>query len=177
MVPTSFPRPVDDWDEAIEATFRRIHRPLRWPMETFRRRKVSAKGFVGYRFSRVRRSAVAGFGLGFLLNDGALGIAADPPETVAYAFVRPVRSSLYADLVSRPRSAVRRLVRAAEAQGVPFEFRAGEEIAAIRHRSLPNPPPEIFVLAASDFFMLTYHPLRSSGFLEAVRKATTRAGP
>src|SRR5207245_1445089 len=53
----------DDRKAEIEATFKRIHRPLRWPMENFRRRYISNQSFVGYRFSRIRRNAHAGFSL------------------------------------------------------------------------------------------------------------------
>jgi len=146
-------------------------------MENFRRRRVKTSGFVGFRFSRVRRGAVAGFTFGFVLEEDALPIRAEPPAAVAYAFASPVGSRLYEELVTRRGSATRRLVRTGAREGVPFDFRPGEELAAIRHRSLRKPPPEIFVLAAADFFMLTFHPLRASGFLEAVREATTRPGP
>ncbi|MGQ0797659.1 MAG: hypothetical protein ACT4OI_07345 [Methanobacteriota archaeon] len=160
----------------IAATWRRIRRPLQWPMESFRRTRVSRRGFVGYRFSRVRRRAVAGFAVGFALRADALPIDARPPEAVAYAFVEPVGSALYDALVTRRGSAVRRLVRAGAREGLPFEFRPGDTVAAIRHRSLRRPPPEIFVLSAADFFLESFDPLRSSGFLEAVRRATTGPG-
>lgn len=168
---------MDDRTQEIEATFERIRRPLRWPMERFKRTKVRTKGFVGYRFSRIRRSAAAGFAFGFVLRDGVLPIPVAPPEAVAYAFVSPVDSALYRDLVTRPNSPIRRLVRAGEREALPFEFHPGFEAAVIRHRSMQRPPPEIFVLAASDFFVLTFRPLRASGFQERVIKATTRPGP
>lgn len=165
-----------DSTREIEETFRRIRRPLQWPMEAFRRRKVQSASFVGYRFSRVRGTATAGFAFGFLLRDGGLPIQAEPPEIVAYAFVRPRGSALHGRLVRRPRSPVRRLVGAAAADGLPFRFDPREEAAAIRHRSLRAIPPELFPLVASDFFMLTYRPVRASGFIERVRDATTRPG-
>jgi len=143
-------------------------------MDSFRRQRLALRGFSGYRFSRVRRGATAGFAFGFLLKDHALGIAAVPPEAVAYAFAEPLGSSLFRDLVTRRGSAVRRLVRAGSRAGVPFDLRLDEPIAAIRHRSMRRMPSEVFVLAASDFFLATYEPLRSSGFLESVRKATTQ---
>jgi hypothetical protein len=160
----------------IEETFRRIRRPLQWPMESFRRRKVGSASFVGYRFSRVRRRSEAGFAFGFLLRDGALPIGADPPEVVAYAFVKPVGSALHDALVRRQGSPVRRLVRAGAAEPLPFEFDPASEIAAVRHRSLRSIPPELFPLVASDFFMLTYRPMRKSAFIDRLRKATTRPG-
>ena len=146
-------------------------------MESFRRTRVSTRGFVGYRISRIRRTAVAGFAVGFALREDSLPIDAEPPEAVAYAFVEPVGSALYEALVTRSGSAVRRLVRAGARRGLPFEFRPGASIAAIRHRSLRRPPPEIFVLSAADFFLDSFDPLRSSGFLEAVREATSRPAP
>jgi len=146
-------------------------------MESFGRTRVATRSFIGYRFSRVRRTAVAGFTVGFALRQDSFRIDAKPPEAVAYAFVAPVGSVLYEALVTRSGSAVRRLVRAGARKGLPFEFRPGEVIAAIRHRSLRRPPPEIFVLSAADFFLESFDPLRSSGFLEAVRKTTTRPGP
>ncbi len=161
----------------IEGTFERIHRPLQWSMEAFRRTKVTTKRFVGYRFSRTRRSALAGFTFGFVLEDGILPIRAEPPEAVAYAFVIPIDSSLHEELVLRPNSPVRRLVRAGRTEGLPFEFHPESEAAAIRHRSLRRAPPEIFVLAASDFFMLSFRPMRAAKFQERVQKATTRPGP
>lgn len=177
MAPRRMPRPMDGRRPEIEETFRRIRRPLRWPMEAFRRRKVDNASFVGYRFSRVRGRAVAGFTFGFGLSDGSLPIEVDPPEAVAYAFVRPVGSSLHEALVRRRDSPVRRLVRAGAKEGLPFDFRPNEEIAALRHRPLRIVPPELFPLAASDFFMLTYRPLRASGFIEGVVAATSRPGP
>lgn len=166
-----------EFTKAIGATFERIQRPLRWPMEAYRRTKLSSKAFVGYRFSRVRGSASAGFVYGFALaQDGRWGII-EPPEAVVYAFVRPVTSKLYDELVTRPGSAVRRLVARSRPLGHPFEFHPGDEVAAVRHRSFARLPPELFVLGAADFFMIAQGPLRVGGFVERVRKATTRAGP
>ncbi len=168
---------ADDRRAEMATTFERIKRPLQWPMENFRRTKVSTAGFVGYRFSRVRRNAVAGFAFGFALKDGAVPGVPEPPAVVAYAFVKPVDSELRGDLVARQGSAVRRLVSASRTMGFPFEFHPDEEMAAVRHRSLRRVPREIFVLVASDFFMLCYQPIRASTFLERVRKSTTRPGP
>lgn len=167
---------VPDRREEIAATFERIQRPLRWPMENFRRSKVSNRGFVGYRFARVRRNAVAGFSFGFALRENGVPGVRDPPEATAYAFVTPLGSALRNDLVNRPGSPVRRLVASSRSQGFPFELHPEQEIVAVRHRSMRRVPPEIFVLVASDFFMLCYQPLRASGFLDRVRKATTRPG-
>lgn len=166
-----------DYSEEIRGTFERIQRPLRWPMEDYRRRKISTAGFVGYRFSRMRGSATAGFAYGFALAPSeALGVWA-PPEAVAYAFVRPTRSTLYEELVTRPGSAVRRLAGSGRSLGYPFELHVGQEIAAVRHRSFARHPPELFLVGAADFFMIAQRPLRVGGFVERVRKATTRAGP
>ena len=167
----------DDRAEEIAATFERIRRPLQWPMENFRRSKVSSRSFTGYRFSRVRRNSVAGFAFGFALREGGLPGVRDPPEVVAYAFVRPTGSALYEELARQPKGAVRKLVASSRRMGFPFEWFPGEETVAVRHRSLRTIPREIFVLAASDFLMLCYHPLRAAGFLERVTKATTRPGP
>ena len=166
-----------DRRDEIAATFQRIHRPLRWPMENFRRTRIANRGFVGYRFSRVRRNAMAGFAFGFSLRDDILPGVADAPEVVAYAFVRPPNGTLHKSIAGRPNSAVRRLVASGRKMGFPFEFHPDGEVVAIRHRSVRTVPREIFVLVASDFLMLSYQPLRSSGFLERLRKATTRAGP
>src|SRR5436309_3048812 len=68
-----------DRSAEIAATFERIRRPLRWPMENFRRRHVANRQFVGYRFSRVRRQSIAGFCFGFALrNDSLPGITEAP---------------------------------------------------------------------------------------------------
>ncbi len=166
-----------DRREEIAATFERIRRPLQWPMENFRRTRIANRGFVGYRFSRIRRNGLAGFAFGFSLRDDVLPGVADAPEVVAYAFVRPPKGALHESIADRPNSAVRRLVASSRKMGFPFEFQADGEVVAIRHRSMRQVPREIFVLVASDFLMLSYQPLRSSGFLERVRKATTRAGP
>lgn len=166
-----------DSADAIRATFERIQRPLRWPMEDFRRTRISTRGFTGYRFSRVKRSASAGFVYGFALAaDGGLGCLA-PPEAVTYAFVRPTGSALYEELVTRPGSPVRRLVAGSRSLGNPFRLRPGEEVAAIRHRSFARVPPELFPFSAADFFMIAQRPLRVGGFVERVRNATTRPGP
>ncbi len=166
-----------DYDEDIRATFERIKRPLRWPMQDYRRSRIESRRFVGYRFSRVQRSASAGFVYGFALaaHDG-FGCV-DPPEAVTYAFVRPTRSALYEELVTRPQSPVRRLVSGSRSLGHPFELHPGEEVAAIRHRSFARVPSELFPYAAADFFMIAQKPLRVGGFIERVRKATARPGP
>ena len=166
-----------DYAPEIAATFERIARPLRWPMEDFRRRKVRSPSFVGYRFSRVRRAASAGFAYGFALApDDDLGIRA-PPEAMIVASVRPVGSALYQELVTRPGSATRRLAASGRSMGYPFDLHLGEEAAAVRHRSFARHPPELFVIAAADFFMIAQRPLRVGGFVERVRKATTKPGP
>src|SRR6266487_608705 len=170
------PMATDRRDE-IAATFERIRRPLQWPMENFRRTRIANHGFVGYRFSRVRRNARAGFTFGFVLRDDVLPSVKNPPEVVAYAFVRPPNGTLHKSIAGRPNSAVRRLVASSRKMGFPFEFHPDGEVVAIRHRSVRTVPREIFVLVASDFLMLSYQPLRSSGFLERLRKATTRPGP
>lgn len=166
----------EDRGPLIAATFERIHRPLRWPMENFARKKVANRTFVGYRFSRVRRTSVAGFSFGFAVQNDALPGVTDAPEVVAYAHVEPATSALHRDLVQRPNSAVRRLVARSRRMGFPFEFHAVGPVAAVRHRSVRHVPNEIFVLVASDFLMLCYEPLRAAGFLERVRKATTGPG-
>ncbi len=146
-------------------------------MGDFARRKVDSAGFVGYRFSRVRRKATAGFAFGFALRPGALPGVAEPPEAVAFAFVEPADSALYEELVLRRSSPVRRLAAATRDLGFPFEFRPGETTAAVRRRSLARVPPELFVLEASDFFMVSQNPLRQEGFLNRVVRATDRRGP
>ncbi|HEY5539143.1 MAG TPA: hypothetical protein VIL58_06360 [Thermoplasmata archaeon] len=166
----------DDRAPEIAATFERIQRPLRWPMENFARRRIANRSFAGYRFSRVRRNAQAGFCFGFALKSDAIPGVVDPPEVVAYAFVKPTESSLYRTLVGKPGSAVRRLVGSSQRMGFPFVFEPRETTAAVRHRSMRHVPKEIFVLVASDFLMLCYQPLRAAGFLERVRKATTAPG-
>jgi hypothetical protein len=175
---SSLQDPVDrDRSEAIRETFHRIRRPLQWPMQEFRRKRIATTAFVGYRFSRVKRDAVAGFAFGFALRKDAFPGIEEPPEAVAYAFVEPVGSSLYEELVNRRGSPVRRLVDQGKSMGYPFEFHGGETAAAIRHRSLARLPPELFVLAGSDFFMISQGPMRAGGFIEQVAKATTRPGP
>src|SRR3989442_12910045 len=99
----------DDRMAEIEATFGRIHRPLRWPMENFRRRYISNKSFVGYRFTRIPRHAHARFSFGVALRDEVYPGVSDPPEVLAYAFVEPKGATLYHDLVTRKGSAFRRL--------------------------------------------------------------------
>ncbi len=166
-----------DYSAEIAGTFERIQRPLRWPMESYRRRKVSSPSFVGYRFSRVKGSASAGFAYGFALRaDEDLGIRV-PPEAVIYAFVRPAGSRLYRNLVTRPGSPVRRLAARSRSLAYPFELHLGPEIAAVRHRTFARHPPELFVIGAADFFMIAQQPLRVGGFIEGVRKATDRPGP
>jgi len=160
----------------IAATFRRIHRPLRWPMENFARTKIANRNFVGYRFSRVSGRASAGFAFGFALRNGSVPGVQDPPEVVAHAFAGPVGSSLHRRLTARSDSAARRLVASGRRMGFPFEFFPEEETVAVRHRSMARVPSEVFVLVASDFLMLSYAPLRASRFLERVTKATTRPG-
>jgi len=145
-------------------------------MENFRRQRISNRRFVGFRFSRVRRTARAGFAFGFALNDDALPAVREPPEVVAYAFVDPEGSTLHRTLVEGRASAVRRLVTSSDRMGFPFAFHSDGPVAAVRHRSMRRVPKEIFVLVASDFLMLSYNPLRAAGFLERVTKATTRPG-
>ena len=159
-----------DRAEEIRATFERIRRPLQWPMEDFRRRRVATKAFDGYRFTRTRGAAEVGFQVGFALDGSVLPEPLDPPEAVAFIFVRPVGSALHREVVGRPRSAVRRLVKEGESLDPPYAFDPRSEIVAVRHRSLGRVPPELFPLIASDFFLLSYRPFWSSGFLERIRK-------
>jgi len=158
----------------ITATFERIRRPLQWPMENFHRRKISNQRFIGYEFSRPRRNARAGFCFGFALRPNSIPGIERPPEVVAYAFVEPRESSLHRTLVEGKGSAVRRLAVSSKRMGFPFELYPDRSVAAVRHRSMRQVPKEIFVLVASDFLMLCYHPLRAAGFLERVTKATTK---
>jgi len=160
----------------IAATFERIRRPLRWPMENFARKRIANRQFVGYRFSRVRRHSVAGFCFGFALRNDSLPGITEAPEVVGYAFVEPAKSALHRDLVERPKSAVYRLASMSRRMGCPFEFHADGAVAAVRHRSVRHVPNELFVLVASDFLMLCYQPLRAAGFLERVTKATSGPG-
>jgi hypothetical protein len=169
---------MDDTDRAAEiaATFQRIRRPLRWPMENFARTKIANRGFVGYRFSRVVGPASAGFCFGFALRNGSVPGVREPPEVVAHAFARPVGSALHRRLTARSDSAARRLVASGRRMGFPFEFFPDEETVVVRHRSMTRVPSEVFVLVASDFLMLSYAPLRASRFLERVTKATSGPG-
>jgi len=163
--------------EEIKATFERIQRPLRWPLADYRRRKVARVGFTGFVFSRARGTAVAGFAYGFALRPDALPGIREPPEAAAYVFVRPAGSALYRDLVTRPRSPVRRLLSDGRDLAYPFEFHPGEEVVAVRHRSFARVPPELFVLGAADFFMISQRPLQTGGFVRRVTAATDRRGP
>jgi len=165
-----------DRSAEIAATFERIRRPLRWPMENFRRRHVANRQFVGYRFSRVRRQSIAGFCFGFALRNDSLPGITEAPEVVGYAFVEPANSALHRELVERPNGAVRRLASMSRRMGCPFELHADGPVAAVRHRSVRLVPNELFALVASDFLMLCYQPLRAAGFLERVTKATTAPG-
>ncbi len=178
MVPRLLPDSVEtERSKDIEATFRRIRRPLQWPMQNFRRKRITTPAFVGYRFSRVKWNAVAGFAFGFALKEDFFPGIVEPPEVVAYAFVEPAESSLHRELVTRRGSPMRTLVEQGESMGFPFEFYPEGKVVAIRHRSLARLPPELFVLAGSDFFMISQGPMREGGFLEKVAKATTRPGP
>lgn len=163
-----------DRSEDIRATFERIQRPLQWPLGDFRRRKLATAGLVGFRFSRRRGAAEAGFVYGFALRPAAIPGVRDPPEAVAYAFVRPMGSRLFEELVTRPRSPVRRLVADSRSLGYPFEFHPDGEVVAVRHRCFARLPSELFVLGAADFFMIAQQPLRVGGFMDRVKRATTR---
>src|SRR2546428_2249931 len=141
----------DDRMAEIEATFKRIHRPLRWPMENFRRRYISNKGFVGYRFSRIRRNAYAGFSFGFALREDLYPGIREPPEVVAYAFVEPRESTLHEALVTRKASAVRRLAATSRGMGFPFELDPDAAVAAVPHRSVRRVSPGKFSSFVSRF--------------------------
>jgi len=95
---------------------------------------------------------------------------------VAYAFVEPKESALHEALVTQQRSPVRRLAASSRKMGFPFDLHPENEVAAVRHRSVKRVPKEVFVLVASDFLMLCYHPIRASEFLERITKATTKPG-
>jgi hypothetical protein len=164
----------EDRTAEIAATFRRIQRPLRWPMEDFARTRIANRNFVGFRFSRPQGRASAGFSFGFSLRDGVVPGVREPPEVVAYAFARPATSKIHATLTTWSDAAARRLIASGRRMGFPFEFFPDEEAFAVRHRSMARVPREIFVLVASDFFMLSYAPLRASRFLESVKRATNR---
>ena len=166
-----------DRGQDLQAAFERIHRPLRWPLADYRRRKVARAGFTGYLFSRVRGDAVAGFAYGFALRPDALPGIREPPEATVYVFVRPAGSALHRDLVTAPRSPVRRLVADSRTLPHPFEFHPEGDIVAVRHRPLGRLPRELFVLSAADFFMVTQGPLQTGGFVRRVTAATERRGP
>ena len=174
MARARLPASVDDRGAEIRATFERIRRPLQWPMEDFDRRRVRTARFDGFRFSRSKRKAVAGFAVGFALREDVLPVTLEPPEAVAYLFARPTGSALHRDFVLRAGSPVRRLVRESEREGLPYELRPRDEIVAFRHRSLGTVPPELFPLVASDFFLLSYRPFWASGFLERIRRPRRR---
>ena len=137
---------------------------------------MSTARFVGETWTRVRGKASAGCGFGFALQADAFPGVREPPEAVAYAFVRPVRSALYEALVTARASPARRLAKLGASLGFPYELRLGHEIAVIRHRSLAAVPPELFVLAASDFFVIALGPMRVANFQDRVRKATRGPG-
>ena len=145
-------------------------------MENFARTKITNRNFVGYRFSRLLGLASAGFCFGFALRNGAVPGVGEPPEVVAFAFARPVDSALHRRLTARSDAAARHLVTSSRRMGFPFEYCPDDEALAVRHRSMVRVPPEIFILVASDFLMLSYAPLRASRYLERVTKATTRPG-
>src|SRR2546425_7034239 len=166
----------DDRMAEIEATFKRIHRPLRWPMENFRRRYISNKGFVGYRFSRIRRNAYAGFSFGFALREDLYPGIREPPEVVAYAFVEPRESTLHEALVTRKASAVRRLAATSRGMGFPFELDPDAAVAAVRHRSVRRGAQGIFVFVASGLLMLFFQTVPAAGFFERGARGPTRAG-
>lgn len=163
-----------DREAEIEATLRRIDRPLRRPLGDYRRQKVSRTAFTGYLFSRVRGDALAGIAHGFALRRDALPGIQEPPEAVSYAFVRPIGSDLHRDLVARPRSPVRRLIQDSRALACPFEFQPDSEAVAVRHRSMARVPRELFVLSAADFFLISQGRLVAGGFARRVAAATAR---
>src|SRR2546422_1048471 len=114
----------DDRKAEIEATFKRIHRPLRWPMENFRRRYISNKGFVGYRFSRIRRNAHAGFSFGFALREGLYPGIREPPEVETRVRVAPDPGEpISHETLVRDVPAAKILHRPSERSMNPFERR------------------------------------------------------
>lgn len=170
--------PVDtDRSKEIDATFLRVQRPLRWPLADYRRQKVTRVGFTGYVFSRVRGDAVAGFAHGFALRPDAIPGVEEAPEAVSYAFVRPEASGLYRDLVSKPRSPIRRLVAQSRSLDRPFEFHDVGEVVAVRHRPLARIPRDLFAFSAADFFMISQQSIVVGGFARRVAAATERRGP
>lgn len=165
---------MDDRRREIEETFARVGRPLARPIQKFRRRRVTTARFVGYRFTQSRGTSVLGIAIGFMLGEGVLPGPVDPPEAVAYVFVRPVPSALHRSTVLRPRSPVRRLVEGSESLGIPYAFDPASEICAIRRRPMRAVPPEIFPFVASDFFLHSVRPLWSSGLLGTIRRPRPR---
>lgn len=165
-----------DYSEDVADTFRRLRRPLQRSMDGFRRRRVKTARFVGETWTRVRGKASAGCGFGFALQEDVFPGVVEPPEAIAYAFVRPARSALYEALVTARTSPARRLAKLGASLGFPYELRLGEEVAVIRHRPLAAVPPELFVLAASDFFVIALGPMRVANFQDRIRKATRGPG-
>lgn len=169
------PPSVDDRLMEIKETWRRIRRPLQWPMEDFRRARLRTKAFDGYRFSKTHGRGTVGFVVGFAMRLGRLPFITDPPEAVAYVFVEPEGSRLHRELVTKANSPVRRLIRESQDLDVPYASSVAGAIVAVRHRSMRAVPPELFPLVASDFFLLSYRPFWSSGFLERVRRPRRRS--
>ena len=166
---------MHDRAKEIADTWRRIRRPLQWPMEDFRRARVRSRGFDGYRFARTHGRGVVGFVVGFALREGVVPVTVEPPEAVAYVFVEPAGSALHRELVSRASSPVRRLVRASADLDMPYAMLKDGPVVALRHRSMRAVPPELFPLVASDFFLMSYRPFWTSGFLERIRRPRRRS--
>jgi hypothetical protein len=114
-------------------------------------------------------SPAVGFFVGYLLRTDEYGfLAAEPPESLVFAFVQPVGGSLHGKLVGQPESLVRKTaeyIRWLTHRPPRFAFYPDELPALVRHHSMREWPPAKYEHYSRNFFIETLAWLVRSGLV------------
>ena len=114
-------------------------------------------------------SSAVGFFVGYLLGTDEYGfLAAQPPESLVFAFVQPVGGSLHGKLVGQPESLVRKTaeyIRWLTHRPPRFAFYPDQLPALVRHHSMREWPPAKYEHYSRNFFIETLAWLVRSGLV------------
>jgi len=126
-----------------------------------------------------RGSASLGFFVGYLVRaDEFAFLTPEPPESLVFAFVRPVGSSLHRKLVRRPGSLLRKTseyIRWLTHRPPRFAFYSDQIAALVRHISMREWPRAQYEHFSRNFFIETLAWLVRSGLIRKLPAASSHA--
>ena len=171
---------------ASHAWIRELARPY---LRGYRARAAAGRSLSGYWFlsasktspqiSRAGRRAItpeSGYFVGYLLEAGEFSfLKPEPPESLVFAFVRPVGSPLHCRLVADPQSLLHgtfEYIRWLTHRPPRFEFYTREPIALVRHTSMRDWPREKREHFSRNFFIETLAWLVRSGLVKKLLAET-----